>query len=484
MASATASLPSSTPNDLEEQQQILALLCSEAPSDIIRDCLRKYDPKKPIWQVENQFKQERKQTLVDTLAYLGVPDMGQYRADILPSELNCRIQNLLPDDCHLCQSSYCIKLTDKPIISCARCGQGCHNKCVLQLLGLTVDDLNEDNEYGLAAVNPFAELGMTYLCGFCKKAVIPQLDEMKVKAGGKKKSPPEIPSQSQETTVLETTDSVPLAHVSNDSVSESDPNVNDQPDGSQRTPSQANNVNDQPDGSQSSPSQANNAPRNRGRVLRTQPQTSAISTTPQKPDCKFLKQGRCKHGISGKKYGICNFNHPKVCKRFITNGNIQGRGCSDSNQCKFFHPKLCHSSLKDRTCFNENCKYMHIKGTIRNSLHRPDGPQSRNSATSTSQVVQSRSTQPNERVSNPPSPDSNNEPFLEQFKAMSNQIMLITNKLQQLDTRLNGVYPTMNPPNSGRPQWLPPSMGLYPLHPQLLQHQTPLAPPAVALPPQ
>ena len=464
-ASATASLPSTTPNDLEEQQRILALLCSEAPSEIIRNCLRKYDPKKPLWQVENHFRQERKQTLVDTLAYLGVPDMGQYKADFLPRELNCRIQNLLPDDCHLCQSSYCIKLTDKPIISCARCGQGCHNECVLQLLGLTVNDLNADNEYGLAAVNPHAELGMTYLCGFCKKAVIPQLDEMKVKGGGKKKSPPETPSQSQESAVPETTDSVPLAHVSNDSVTESDPNVNDQPDGSQL-----------------SPPQANNTPRNR--VLCTQPQASAISTTPQKPDCKFLKQGRCKHGISGKKDGICNFNHPKVCKRFITNGNIQGRGCSNSNQCKFFHPKLCHSSLKDRTCFNENCKYMHIKGTIRNSLHRPDDPQRRNSATSTSQVVQSRSTQPNERVSNPPSPDPNNEPFLEQFKVMSNQIMLITNKLQQLDTRLNGVYPTMNPPNSGRPQWVPPSMGLYPSHPQLLQHQTPLAPPAVALPPQ
>ena len=88
-----------------EQELIIAALCTDAPNNEVRDCLRKYSPDRTTWQIEAAFKKVRKSLLVETLAYLGVPDTDQYKADVLPHELVCRVQNLLPDTCHLCKKS-------------------------------------------------------------------------------------------------------------------------------------------------------------------------------------------------------------------------------------------------------------------------------------------------------------------------------------------------------------------------------------------
>ena len=53
----------SVTNSVEAQSTIIAALCAEAPSDV-RDCLRKYDPKKPAWRIENAFKTDKKAVLV------------------------------------------------------------------------------------------------------------------------------------------------------------------------------------------------------------------------------------------------------------------------------------------------------------------------------------------------------------------------------------------------------------------------------------
>ena len=81
--------------------------------------------------------------------------------------------------------------------------------------------------------------------------------------------------------------------------------------------------------------------------------------------CRFYKQNRCKHGISGKKDGICNFQHPKPCKKLLNNGTSGPRGCSKGAKCEDFHPKLCHRSLKERICTIQDCQYIHVKHTRR-----------------------------------------------------------------------------------------------------------------------
>ena len=101
--------------NIKEQERIIATLCVDA-SDPVRDCLRKYNPRKQAWQIQAAFKQCKKTLLVDTLEYLGIPGMVIYKLDTLALELTCRIQNLFPDVCQFCNKSYCIKLTDKPIM--------------------------------------------------------------------------------------------------------------------------------------------------------------------------------------------------------------------------------------------------------------------------------------------------------------------------------------------------------------------------------
>ena len=66
--------------------EIIAALCTEAPNTAIRDCLRKYDPKKPGWQIENVIKSEKKAVLVDTLEFLGTSGMVEFKASFLPHE--------------------------------------------------------------------------------------------------------------------------------------------------------------------------------------------------------------------------------------------------------------------------------------------------------------------------------------------------------------------------------------------------------------
>ena len=78
--------------------------------------------------------------------------------------------------------------------------------------------------------------------------------------------------------------------------------------------------------------------------------------------CKFYKNNRCKHGLSG---SGCRFHHPKPCKKFLQNGNDPRLGCKKGASCGFFHPKMCNNSINTRECLNENCAYMHLKGTKR-----------------------------------------------------------------------------------------------------------------------
>ena len=80
----------------------------------------------------------------------------------------------------------------------------------------------------------------------------------------------------------------------------------------------------------------------------TEPQVNII--------CKFYKNNRCKHGLSG---SGCRFHHPKPCKKYLQNGNDPRLGCKKGTSCGFFHPKLCNNSINSRECLNENCTYMH-----------------------------------------------------------------------------------------------------------------------------
>ena len=413
---------------LQEQEQIVAALCEDAPNETVRNCLRKYSPRKQAWQIEALFKQEKKQVLVETLAFLGQEGMQQYRADALPHELICRVQNLLSDKCNLCNALYCVKLTDRPIVSCVRCGQGCHNACVMQLLGITEDGLIADNNYGADILNPHASVGLFYFCGFCKDKIIPQKESLKIKNKSKTQNAPlGTSSDSAQTTPSETQQE---NQVSNDPAAE-DQSVDNQ---NNRNPIPKN---------QEAPRETLPAFQrdslSRQRISR-QNLDQSQETNLDRPVCRFYKQGRCKHGISGKKDGACNLRHPKPCRKFLTNGNRRQRGCTLGSQCQFFHPQMCNSSLRERICYREDCKFMHVKGTKRSPslVSQPENsivnPQNLATVGSADRAY-AQAAKANR------SPDLQNQNvFLDQFKALNDQIQNISSKIQQMDFMHQAMY--------------------------------------------
>ena len=107
--------------------------------------------------------------------------------------------------------------------------------------------------------------------------------------------------------------------------------------------------------------------------------------------CEGFKVGKCPHGISGKKLiddKRCSYHHPKVCMKFCRQGSQGKQGCKRGSNCKFYHPVLCKYSVKKRLCTNEQCTYVHLRGTARklpvkqptkNSSQRTSGEQQKNS---------------------------------------------------------------------------------------------------------
>ena len=423
--------------------------------------------------------------------------MEDYKAGALPHELLCRVQNLFPDVCDLCKKNYCVRLRDKPIVSCVRCGQGCHNECVLQLLGKTQEDLNEENQNGVAILNPNATVGLFYLCRPCQIEVIPQKEELKIRKLNKKSavgnpeppsadtlSPPESAvsqSASSNCESPETTDK----DSTNDNlreVSHMDANFNNEiyqgvplADASLSHPVQQQSTTVDP----------------RGQNDNNESQT-----------CKFYKQGRCKHGISGKKDGTCKNKHPKPCKKLLANGNRSPRGCIKGNRCDFFHPKMCLRSLKERICLRVDCKYLHVKGTNRTDPSSQINSNDRivNMTPQPSRAVPNLM-EVNIRPNPPTQPKTltnslNAQPFqeyfLEQMKFIRDQMTQFGNKIQQLDvnfSRLNlqqhgntnpvQSYPTQTPIGQTQPQYSQPQFYLPSLHP----HQYAANHPVRLLPP-
>ena len=50
-------------------------------------------------------------------------------------------------------------------------------------------------------------------------------------------------------------------------------------------------------------------------------QNGAESTTTKKPTCRYYLRNSCKHGRKG---ATCKFDHPKLCFKFIKNGDKRG----------------------------------------------------------------------------------------------------------------------------------------------------------------
>lgn len=120
-------------HDINKRQTIIAELCSNAPNNVVRDCIRLYDPLKPSSQVKKSLNQCLKETLKETLTYLNKKPSETSNKPAILHNLICRIQNLFPNTCQICNEKYCIRRTDKTFLACKVCGQEVHKECFVNL---------------------------------------------------------------------------------------------------------------------------------------------------------------------------------------------------------------------------------------------------------------------------------------------------------------------------------------------------------------
>jgi hypothetical protein len=172
-----------------EAEDLIAELCLGAPSECVKFCLRNYQYDKSISQIEKDVEREKVQTLRDTAQYLNIPKYELKTKKLLAHLIICRIQNLLPENCTICNDRYRISISETPLLECCICGQGVHTECWTELAKVKG---NLDNMFDLNAAsfqdiyNPLKLPGMFYICKICQESTIPDDD-----SGNTKRKPKE-----------------------------------------------------------------------------------------------------------------------------------------------------------------------------------------------------------------------------------------------------------------------------------------------------
>ena len=165
---------------------------------------------KNLVQLEKGFENEKRDILRETADYLQIPKYMDKTKKSLAHLIICRIQNLLPDNCTICEERYRINLFDKPILECAVCGQGVHEKCWLQLASVMSpkvipDSINAEDFEKL--YNPLNIPGIFYVCNVCRPTTIPNDETGNYKR--RKHTLPNTPTPSQKTTNSQDTTELP-----------------------------------------------------------------------------------------------------------------------------------------------------------------------------------------------------------------------------------------------------------------------------------
>ena len=78
----------------------------------------------------------------------------------------------------------------------------------------------------------------------------------------------------------------------------------------------------------------------------------------KKETCKFLQNGNCHFGRSGKRPDqngkVCAFSHPKVCRKHEMFGKCM------NHKCEKLHLRLCREFMNLQTCrYGNNCRFFH-----------------------------------------------------------------------------------------------------------------------------
>ena len=162
--------------DVDELIAELSLKCRELE---VKHNLMLYQYGRSTIDLAKRFDSLRKEQLTNLLDFLNnnvinlpVPAL---KKDII-NDIICRIQNLLPDICGMCNQRFKLRFNEAPILQCARCFQSSHRECVQKIIensqvNIQIEELNTSNE--ILLYNPNNIPGVHYFCKACSEDLIP-----------------------------------------------------------------------------------------------------------------------------------------------------------------------------------------------------------------------------------------------------------------------------------------------------------------------
>ena len=248
---------------------------------------------------------------------------------LMVDRLILKIESCFPALCDECAVEYSNSVNDSPLFTCFICWQGSHNCNALQ---------EHKKEYEKLTSTAKA-LGSVWLCNGCRTQ-----NEL-------------IPTNISKS-------------LQDDVVTPSPDEENDTKEDDGR-PSPRRDLN----GNEEAVEEVSNGDTTSGQTRQPEEtsgnNTNTNTNAQQKPAgkiCEGYKNHNCPHGVSGKREvdgRTCPNLHPRICRKFIRNGNRARGGCQKGDQCRFYHPKLCKNSVNRRLCTVLDCKFAHLKGTKR-----------------------------------------------------------------------------------------------------------------------
>ena len=274
------------------------------------------------------FNARSKADIIATLRFLGVDrDLDALLKPDCLHQLVYRIQNLLPEECGICNESYVVKIADPCLLSCSVCGHEAHHKCYQPLLQAA------NNEEIALIKKSLGAPGFHFLCHSCEEDHIPDTEVNNVKEGNTNSTKGDKLDTGNDGTIkeiLQVSDNKntipstshskvvkPPAPISVQVVvkdKKADPHI--QPEEKSSTKPKEKDEEDKTD-------------------QEGKPPTTQI--------CRHYKNNQCRFGISGKD---CPFLHPKRCKKLMDHGTRAGKGCNLGSKCEAFHPKMCPMSIR------------------------------------------------------------------------------------------------------------------------------------------
>ena len=240
-----------------------------------------------------------------------------FTKDTLASRILLEIHAFLPSECAECSETYTVEFEaeKKPVFHCHMCFQGSHD-CA-RLTGF--HDV-------LSRADIERPASLVWLCKLCKESSNPiKPRKSKVKHESASKPNPAISRIKNEHSHNSSTVSTPAEPVFNSSI--------------------------------------NNPAGINGSELH-----SKLKDVTKERVCQNYKRGTCPHGLKGNKEHngrVCEFEHPKYCWKFCRFGSQRKFGCTKGSECEYLHPVLCKFSVKKKVCTNQDCTFIHLKGTRR-----------------------------------------------------------------------------------------------------------------------